>query len=195
MSHGKLELILGPMFSGKSTELIRQISRYKIAGRKVLTITHSSDNRYGEKIISSHNGNQIKPDYALRNLEMLDNYDHYIYADIIFIEEGQFFPDIYDFCKKATDIDNKIVIVSALDGDFQREPFPEISRLYPISDKITKLNAICLRCAKENIQSDALFSLRTVNSMDKHFVGGKNAYEAVCRYHYLNGIKEIKNNS
>ena len=66
MNHSKLELIVGPMFSGKSTELIRQISRYKIAGRKVLTITHSSDNRYGEKIISSHNGNQIKPDYALR---------------------------------------------------------------------------------------------------------------------------------
>ena len=192
MNHGKLELIVGPMFSGKSTELIRQISRYKTAGRKVLTITHSCDNRYGDKVISTHNGNQIKPDYALNKLGCITEYKEYVNADIIFIEEGQFFPDIYDFCKKAVDIDNKIVIVSALDGDFQREPFPEISKLYPISDKITKLNAICLRCSKEKFQNEASFSLRTVNSMDKHFVGGKDAYEAVCRYHYLKGLNKNK---
>ena len=186
MNHGKLELIVGPMFSGKSTELIRQISRYKIAGRKVLTITHSSDNRYGDKIISTHNGNQIKPDYALSNLSDVFHFDHYRFsADIIFIEEGQFFSDIYEFCKKAIDTDKKVVIVSALDGDFQRKPFSEISRLYPLSDKITKLNAVCLRCSKINIQNDAPFSLRLVNSMDKHLVGGSDTYEAVCRFHYL----------
>ena len=107
----------------------------------------------------------------------------------IFIEEGQFFSDIVDFCKKAVDIDKKFVVVSALDGDFQREPFPQISQLYPLADKVTKLNAICLRCSNKGIQNDASFSLRTVNSMDKHFVGGKDSYEAVCRYHYLDGIK------
>ena len=76
------------------------------------------------------------------------------------------------------------------DGDFQREPFSEISKLYPLSDKITKLNAVCLRCSKINIQNDAIFSLRLVNSMDKHFVGGSDAYEAVCRYHYLEGMNK-----
>ena len=188
MNHGKLELIVGPMFSGKSTELIRQISRYKTAGRKVLTITHSSDTRYGDKVISTHNGNQLKPDYDLSKLESVSEFDEYSDSELIFIEEGQFFSDIYFFCKKAVDIDKKIVIVSALDGDFQREPFPEISKLYPLSDKITKLNAICLRCSKFQILNEASFSLRTVNSMEKHLVGGKDAYEAVCRYHYLEGL-------
>ena len=91
-------------------------------------------------------------------------------------------------CKSLPDIDKKFVVVSALDGDFQREPFPQISQLYPLADKITKLNAICLRCSNKGIQNDASFSLRTVKNMDKHFVGGKDSYEAVCRYHYLDGI-------
>ena len=193
INHGKLELIIGSMFSGKSTELIRQISRNKIAGRKVMTISHCSDDRYGKELISTHCGSNIIPDYMLSSLKSVPEYDQYIYsADVIFIEEGQFFSDIVDFCKKSVDIDKKFVVVSALDGDFQREPFPQISRLYPLADKITKLNAICLRCSNIGIQNDASFSLRTVNSMDKHLVGGKDSYEAVCRYHYLDGI-EMRN--
>jgi thymidine kinase len=125
-------------------------------------------------------------------LEKIFEFDKYKYeSDVIFIEEGQFFPDIVDFCIKAVDIDKKIVVVSALDGDFQRIPFTQISLLYSLADKITKLNAICLRCSNIGIQNDASFSLRTVSSMDKHFVGGKDSYEAVCRFHYLEGIKYI----
>ena len=111
MNHGKLELITGSMFSGKSTELIRQISRYKIAGRKVLTVSHSSDDRYGEDLISTHSGSNIKPDYMLSLLEKIFEFDKYKYeSDVIFIEEGQFFPDIVDFCIKAVDIDKKLLL-------------------------------------------------------------------------------------
>ena len=178
-----LHLILGCMFSGKSTELIRQIKIYKMGGKKVVTITNSIDDRYG-KDISTHDGKNITPDFRVKSLMPLVSDKIITESDIIFIEEGQFFNDIVDFCKLVVDKLGKSVVISALDGDYERKPFKPISDLISISDNITKLKAICLECSKDNIMSDALFSKRITNTKGQQLVGGSETYKAVCRKHF-----------
>lgn len=178
-----IHLILGCMFSGKSTELIRQIKIYQMGGKKVVSITNSIDDRYG-KDITTHDGKNIEPNFRVKNLIPLLKNDLIIESDIIFIEEGQFFDDIVDFCKIIVDKLGKSVVVSALDGDYERKPFKPISDLISIADNITKLKAICLECSNNNVMSDALFSKRITNEKGQQLVGGSESYKAVCRKHF-----------
>ena len=98
--------------------------------------------------------------------------------DVIGIDEGQFFPDIKQFCELMADY-GKMVVVAALDGTFLRKPFNQILDLIPICDSVKKLRAICMFCGKE-----ASFSLRTSADVDVEVIGGADIYKAVCRECY-----------
>lgn len=184
---GRIELIIGCMYSGKTTEIMRQVKRYKTLNKtlnnNIIIITHSSDNRYFDSgNISTHNRENM-PAIPLLNLKdiYIYNYKEFEKADVIFIEEGQFFPDLYDFSIEAANLHDKNVIISGLDGDFQLNPFEQIIKLIPNSEKVTKLTALCKQCGDG---TEACFSKRIIQNDQRELVGSDGIYEAVCRKHY-----------
>ena len=184
---GKIELILGPMFSGKSTRLIELIRKSVYKAKKSIMIKFFADKRYSEKSeVVTHD--LIKYDSIdCKNLkdsfELLKNYD------VIGIDEGQFFPDIVEVCQDLALL-KKTVIVAALNGDFRMEPFPVISRLIPKADKIKLLKAYCFHCHK-----DAHFSLRIVQSNETVLIGAGEAYKPACRECHVFFSKEREKGS
>ena len=180
MCSGRIELIIGSMFSGKSTEVIRLVKRYKVLKKNILTINHSLDNRYGESIISTHDKEELKC-LSLDKLIPIMEKEIYLKSDVIFVEEGQFFKDLYEFATKSADFNNKIVIISGLDGDFQRNPFGDILRLIPHAEIVKKLNALCVLCCDGTL---ANFTQRIVDDDSQQLVGSQESYRPVCRKHY-----------
>ena len=149
-----LELIIGPMYSGKTTELLRIYNRYKCIDKNVIVITHSIDTRYREGICS-HDSQFCES----LNLSCLADLDERLLrqSDVIIVEELQFFDDAFEYITFWVDRCNKIVICAGLDGDFERNPFGDVLRLIPYSDKVTKFTALCKRC---NDGTPAIFSKR-----------------------------------
>lgn len=185
MNKNKLDLILGCMWSGKSTEAQRRIRRLQQIYKEedILIISHSWDNRYGEQVISTHDKFQIKC-YSINSLGKIHETNAYHKCKEIFIEEAQFFKGLKEFCLQAVDKDNKNVTVIGLDGDSNREPFGEILSLIPLADNYTKLKGLCKKCADG---TEAIFTKRIVNNSNSQvLVGSEESFEAVCRYHYLN---------
>ncbi|ABQ43541.1 thymidine kinase [Tanapox virus] len=172
---GHIQIILGPMFSGKSTELIRILKRYQIARYTCFVIKYSKDTRYGKGLVT-HDNNSI-PAIPVNSLSEI-NCDK-IKADVIGIDEGQFFPDIVEFCERMAN-DGKIVIVAALDGTFLREPFGNILKLIPCAEYVSKLTAVCMNCF-----NSASFSKRIGDEQEIEVIGGKDKYQSVCRKCYF----------
>lgn len=181
MNFGRLELIIGPMFSGKSTRIIEIGNRYESIGKDVLNITHIIDNRYGDGVISSHNKIQKKAICIEHLMDLISN-DKYKNSEIILIEEGQFFVDLFDFIKRSVDLDRKHVIVSGLNGDYKREKFGSILDLIPMAENVEMLTAFCKKCNNGTL---AHFTKRIINSDNQTLVGSDNLYIPVCRYHYF----------
>jgi thymidine kinase len=172
---GELQLIIGPMFSGKSTELLRRIEIYSISNKKTILIKYYKDTRYSESSISTHN-KQTKDAIPASSIgEILDILMEY---DVIGIDEGQFFSDILEVEKLANN--GKIVIIAALDATFQRLPFNKICELVPRCEKVIKLNAVCMDCF-----SPASFSKRITDEKEVEIIGGKEKYKPVCRRCYF----------
>lgn len=180
-SPGRIELILGPMFAGKSTELLRRVRRYTLAGKRAFVVKHDSDNRYSKKAVATHDGEKLE---AVSAGTMEDIYSKAKHFDVVAIDEGQFFPDIDVYCERLA---NKgcTVLVAGLDGTYQREAFGKILELVPRAESITKLSAVCCHCGK-----DAAFSARTIDAGlvedgdGVTDVGGKDKYLALCRECY-----------
>lgn len=181
MKNGYLNLIIGPMFSGKTTYLIDIYN--KNLDKKILTINYAFDKRYSENMLSSHDKKEI-PCIFCESLYQV-NEDEIERSDIILINEGQFFSDIYEKVQHWVDNLKKNIHIAALDGDFKRKPFGNFLDLICISDKVTKLYANCSMCKINN----ALFSHRISNEKEKIVIGGNNKYIPLCRNCYL-----IKNN-
>jgi len=170
---GKIELILGPMFSGKSTRLIETIRKYVYKNKKTIMIKFIGDQRYTKKSeVVTHD--QIKYD-SIDCKNLTESFDLLKDYDIIGIDEGQFFPDLVEISEKLAHL-NKTVIIAALNGDFRMEPFPVIARIIPKADKIKLLKAYCFNCHK-----DAKFSLRIVQSNETVLIGAGEAYKPACR--------------
>jgi thymidine kinase len=181
ISTGRLELIIGNMFSGKSTELIRRINRQKSINSKILIINYIDDNRYSDDSISTHDNVQMKSLKLKRlsdiNSEILKHYDS------IFIDEGQFFTDLYFFVNYLVEKCRKHVVVSGLDGDSNRNQFGDIIKLIPICDTVDKLTAYCNKCNNGTL---APFTKKYSKTNDSIIdIGGNDKYIPVCRYHYL----------
>lgn len=173
MQSGRIELIVGPMFSGKSTELLRRIRRYTVANKKCIVIKYDKDTRYGSvDLLATHDRATIQayPCSCLRQANALAESAH-----VIGIDEAQFFPDIVAFCEEMAN-KGKIVIIAALDGTFKREAFGDILRLLPLAEHVTKLSAVCVHC-----HEDAAFTRRLGVETEIELIGGNEKYEAVCR--------------
>lgn len=182
-----LELILGPMFAGKSSAACQILHRNAVIRRPTLAVTSFLDTRYTtEAAIVSHNKESF-PATAVKNLMPLLEDPTFKDARCILIEEAQFFSDLKEFVLKAVDEHKKEVICIGLDGDSERRPFGQILDLIPYADKFTKLTALCLICGDG---TPAIFTFRKpgnacAGGSGQISVGGADQYEPVCRRHYI----------
>jgi thymidine kinase len=185
MNSGYLELIIGPMFSGKTTRLIDIYYKTIDDNKVAFTINYSGDTRYHDSMLSSHDKRMIPCTFtstltSLWNSNIVENIHN---ADVILINEGQFFPDLYEVVLALVEQYGKIVYVCGLDGDFKRQPFGQLMQLIPLCNNILKLHSKCSMCNK-----DALFSHRTSNETTQIVIGSSN-YKPLCRGCYLDSNK------
>lgn len=187
-----LELIIGPMFAGKSTAALQRIRRAEVLGRKIFVVSSIIDTRYdsGGCALKTHNNDGMAA-VGVKELTEVFYLTSYHDAQLIVIEEAQFFKELYDPVKRMVEVDKKSVIVVGLDGDSERKPFGQILDLIPITDTITKLTALCKRCPRE---TPGLFSALMGEKNEQICVGGVGKYEALCREHYI-GRKLVKTTS
>lgn len=175
---GNIEVICGPMFSGKTEELLRRVRRAQIAKQEVQIFKPKIDNRYHETDVVSHIGQSI-PAIAVRDSkELMKN----VAKDtkVIGIDEIQFFDT--EICGLVSDLANKgvRVICAGLDQDHMGIPFGPIPYLLAIADEADKVHAVCTVCGMA-----ATKTLRINSEVDdKIFIGEKDSYEARCRNHY-----------
>jgi len=186
----RLELIFGAMMGGKSSELIRRL-KVKSLYKKILAVNTKKDNRYGDEGIITHD-NRVMQAIRVSNLNELLVMSEYVEADVIGIDEGNFFPEIYDFIVNQLETTGKTFIIAALNGDKDKNPFGTINKLLGHAEKIDFYPALCKRCG-DGTQASFSAALEQFEGQEK--VGGSTTYEAVCRRHYdiitLNQKKSI----
>lgn len=176
LTSGSIQVIFGPMFSGKTTELIRRLKRYQVANHKCLIIKYANDTRYVNNGLSTHDKQTLPAVAAIHLTELTKLALEY---SVIGIDEGQFFPDTVEFCEDMANF-GKIVIVAALDGTYQRKPFGNILQLVPLAEHVIKLTAVCMNCYKE-----AAYTKRKGSETAVEVIGGADKYMAVCRSCYI----------
>ncbi len=185
-----LELIIGPMFAGKSSALQSIVRRRTAIGWKVLVIKHSIDKRYldGENNEVVNHDLQRCPAMATEHLMDLMDTVAFYEAKLIIIEEGQFFKDLVEFVTKSVEEKGKHVVVVGLDGDAHRKPFGQILDLIPLADEVQRIYALCKLCgdgtpARFTCAMNARTSAATAEG--KPQVGGGDTYAPLCRAHFL----------
>lgn len=176
---GWIEVICGPMFSGKSQELLRRLDLLKYSEVDFLIFTPSKDTRSGEKIAKSRNGSKISTITVSSSLEMIDHINSCKKdLQLIAIDEAQFFDDnLSDVCNHLAN-NGYIVIVAGLDMDSFGKPFQQMGLLLASAERVTKLKAICTQCGANATFTDHNDE-RDIN--DNIMVGDKNEYSARCR--------------
>lgn len=174
---GRIEVITGPMFSGKSEELIRRLKRAQIARRRVLCFKPSLDVRYHKTAIASHSSQTLEAltvatvdDLRAALFPVIDE------VEVIGVDEAQFFdasilPLTMELMHRG-----KRVILAGLDTTFAGEPFPPIPDLMAVADEVTKLSAVCMQCG-----APAIHTQRLGSSQSLVLVGAAGLYEARCR--------------
>lgn len=177
---GKLELIIGPMFSGKSTKIRRIIRLLQVINKKVLVIKASIDNRYTLDKITTHDFDSVECIVISRLDEINDSM--IVQYDAVVIDEGQFIPDLKPTVIQWLENYNIDIIVAGLDGDYMKNPIGNILELIPHAEKVEKLCSLCNVCKDGTL---APFTFRKVKSNDTILVGGAESYIPVCRAHYL----------
>jgi thymidine kinase len=177
---GYLKVILGPMFAGKTTNIINEYNKYTAMEYKCIAINHDIDTRYGENVVSNHN--QIKIP-SINTSSLCKIKDVIIKYKVLFINEGQFFSELYAFVSEMLELD-KIIFVCGLDGDFRREKFGYILDIIPLADEVVKVNGICHNCKRRK----SLFTHRMIKEGGQIVVGNQEIYMALCRpcYRSLN---------
>lgn len=180
-STGWIEAICGPMFSGKSEELIRRLRRATIARKRVQVFKPTLDDRYSLKEIVTHANNRMKSETIATPAEILERLDSR--TQVVGIDEANFFgPALVDAATRIAD-DRMQVIVAGLDTDFMGRPFPPMPDLLALAESITKTLAICMRCG-----NPAKHTQRLVESDNLILVGASGAYEARCRRCFEPGV-------
>jgi thymidine kinase len=187
---GCLEVVCGSMFSGKSEELIRRLKRAKIAKKKVIVFKHSFDDRTTLAHVASHDGNRFDAIAVESALQITEKTP--IDADIVGIDEAQFFS--HELINVVLDLvdDGKTVIIAGLNLDHRAVPFGPMPTLMSMADKVTKLSAICITCGQ-----DAYFTQRIVNGIPAKYddpviqVGAEECYQARCRNCFVMDKKPI----
>jgi thymidine kinase len=180
---GWIEVICGPMFSGKTEELIRRLKRAKIANKKVAIFKPDIDIRYSADEVVSHNSTSISSIRIKRPIDLLAYYDD---AEVIGIDEVQFFSDKITEVIVFLAIKGKRVIVAGLDMDSNGKPFGPMPSLLAVAEYVTKLHAICIECGML-----ANHTYRLSEETDLVVIGTLDKYMALCR-HCFNKKNEQK---
>lgn len=189
-NEGYLEIILGPMFSGKTTQIIQIYNNYSYIGKNVVVINYAEDKRYHESMLSTHDRKMIPCILTTDIADMWANPLHDEYstineADVILINEGQFFKNLKDVVLEMVDKYQKIVYICGLDGDFKRNKFGDLLGLIPYCDKVNKLNSLCSQCKNGK---KGIFSCRITRETSQVVIGSDN-YKPLCRSCYLENGK------
>ena len=170
---GWIEVICGPMFSGKTEELIRRLIRAQIAKQNVTIFKPTLDDRYSEDYIVSHNKRKIKS-LTIKNAKEIEKYSNQ--SDVVGIDEAQFFDlSLIEICKKLAR-KGKRIVVAGLEKDFQALPFGPMPQLLVDAEYVMKVNAICMQCG-----DPANFSQRISSEKKQVVIGEIDKYEARCR--------------
>ncbi len=183
---GKLQVITGCMYSGKTTELIRRLKRAEVANLSIEVISPDIDDRYGVETIGSHDGRKwdatvvsTRPEDVEQLSETIDVND----VDVLGIDEANFFPnELVDVCEYLAN-EGVCVIVSGLDTKFNGDVFSPLPKLMALSDQVDKLHAVCDECGSYH----ATYTQRLVDGKPAHvddpviMVGAEETYEARCR--------------
>ena len=177
--HGRLELICGPMFSGKSEELMRRLRRVGYARKSAILIKPAVDDRYSVDEVVSHEGQRMAA-RVVRGPETILGLA--AGCDVIGVDEGQFLDDsLIDVCEELVDCGVR-VLIAGLDLDYRRDPFGPMPRLLAMADEVAKLKAVCHVCGEP-----AMYTQRLVDGRPAPFsgetvvIGGLDSYEARCR--------------
>ena len=179
---GRIEVVCGSMFSGKTEELIRRMKRAKFAKQRVEIFKPTVDTRYSDEDVVSHDQNAIHstPIDASGAILLLASD-----IDVVGIDEAQFLDDgLVDVCNELANRGVR-VISAGLDMDYKGVPFGPIPALCAIADEVTKVHAICVRCG-----ALAYVSHRLVNNDHRVLLGEKEEYEPLCRDCYQKALKE-----
>ena len=173
-----LSIIMGNMFSGKTSELIRRLKRLRVIGKKIVVVNSAKDTRSPDEVLKTHDN--VKFDchkvYDLYDLMDKPGFDE---ADIIAIDEGQFFPNLKKFVGACLDM-GKSVILAGLDADAFQRKWGEILDCIPLASEVTKLSALCKYC-RHGIPGP--FTKRIVEDTSLELIGGSDMYVAVCQKH------------
>lgn len=199
-SDGKLELVLGTMFSGKTTFMLSKISFFSNLNFKILYINTDFDNRNNDTFYT-HNpfintseynhGDNIKKNVKMIKTNKLSDIPYNNY-DIVIIDEAHFFDDLVEYTKLLLE-NKKYVIVGSLIGDFNGNKFGHACELIPICDDIHRLHAYCGVCSKSKKCKIAIYSKRISYSKETIEIGGSDKYIPVCREHYQNINNYLEN--
>jgi thymidine kinase len=184
-----LELFIGPMYAGKTSKLLDIYKQCKFCNISVTVINHSTDTRYHNTMMSTHDKIMIPCiqtihlsdvwNYTKVHENYTDESENHIKlrnSDVILINEGQFFEDLYDVVLDMLN-NNKKIYICGLDGDFKRNKFGQILDLIPLCDKVTKLTSLCSICKNG---TPGIFSMRLTTEKQQTLVGSDN-YVPVCR--------------
>lgn len=183
---GSLEIIIGPMFSGKTEMLISIYNAYSLISEPhnillsttfCMAFNYHKDTRYGENIIASHNKKSI-PSINIEFLSQIFDHPDFSKTTHIFINEAQFFSDLKDSIIRLVEHNNKHVIICGLDSDFKREKFGEIWDLIPHADKLSKLYGKCNNCSEKS-----LFTHRVTSEKEQEVISSES-YVPLCRLCY-----------
>lgn len=184
---GRIEVVCGSMFSGKTEELIRRMKRTEFAKQRVEIFKPSLDTRYSEVDVVSHDRHSIPstPVDTSSSILLLSSD-----IDVVGIDEAQFFDNgLVEVCNELANRGVR-VIVAGLDMDFKGVPFGPIPALCAVADEVTKVHAICVRCG-----ALAYVSHRLVNNDKRVMLGEQSEYEPLCRECYRKALEEEKRNS
>lgn len=182
---GRIEVVCGSMFSGKTEELIRRLKRAKFARQRVEIFKPSIDTRYDDNDVVSHDHNSITstPVDSSASILLLANDN-----DVVGIDEAQFFDTgLVEVCNELANRGIRVV-VAGLDMDYKGVPFGPIPALCAVADEVTKVHAICVKCG-----SLAYVSHRLVNNDKRVLLGETAEYEPLCRECYLKAENEKQN--
>lgn len=182
----QIEIILGPMFSGKSTELIRRCNNYEAIDKNVIIFNHIFDTRCDSNLVQTHSKNTKTATKTKSLVEYFHNHrNQFENSKVVAIDEAQFFTDLLEFILLIEKM-NIVVIIAGLDGDCFRKPFGQILQCIPYANTVTKLNAMCM------VKKDGTYASFTkrVNTLDPQTnqidIGAQDKYLAVCREEYFN---------
>jgi thymidine kinase len=173
-----LSIIMGNMFSGKTSELIRRLKRLKVLDKRIVVVNSAKDTRSSDEVLKTHDNVKFGC-YKVFDLYDLIEKQEFQDADVIAIDEVQFFPNLKKFVVTCLDM-KKDVILAGLDGDAFQRKWGEILDCIPIASEVTKLSALCKYCMHGN---SGPFTKRIVEDKELELIGGSDMYIAVCQKH------------